>query len=215
MYQWHDVQVRWLGHDGFQLRNDNQVIYIDPYKVPAGQPADYILITHEHGDHFDRETIDRLKQINTVNIGPKSVTDQLDEMAIPLAPGEHFEAKGFTVQATAAYNTDKRYHPKDEGKLGYIIEIAGQRLYHAGDTDLIPEMDELGPIDLALLPVSGKYVMTAEQAVEAVAHIKPRAVIPMHYGDIIGTVEDAERFKKLVRDTAEVNILTTEPATEI
>lgn len=212
MYQIGDWQLRWLGHDGYQLKSDKLIIYIDPYKVEGGSKADYILITHEHYDHFDRESIDRLRNINTVILGPKVVTDQFNEMAIPLEPGEHYDANAFQVLTTIAYNTDKKFHPKEDEKLGYILEIAGKRLYHAGDTDVIPEMSQLGKIDVALIPVSGTYVMTAEQAAEAIDLIKPQLAIPMHYGAIIGTEDDAKRFKELVGERCQVEILEPEPA---
>lgn len=212
MYQHENWQFRWLGHDSFQLTNGQQVIYIDPYEVTAGAKADYILITHEHYDHFDPESIATLRKINTVILGPKSVTDQLDEMAIPLVPGETQTIGGLTITAVAAYNTNKKFHPKDEAKLGFIIQLDGCRIYHAGDTDVIPEMNELGQIDLAFLPVSGTYVMTAEEATEAVKAIKPKIAIPMHYGAIVGSIEDAQRFAELTKDLCQTIILEKEAA---
>jgi L-ascorbate metabolism protein UlaG (beta-lactamase superfamily) len=210
MYQLGSWQLRWLGHDSFQLTNDQLTIYIDPYQVKSGRKGDYFFISHEHYDHFDPPSISALRQINSVIVGPESVTHQLDEMAVPLATGESYEGKGFTVKAVAAYNTNKQFHPKDSGTLGYIFDLGGQTLYHAGDTDIIPEMETYGPVDVALLPVSGTYVMTAPEAAEAVRIIKPKVVIPMHYGAIVGSEADAADFAKAVDGTAEVIILEKE-----
>lgn len=213
MYQIKNWQLRWLGHDGFQLSNGTTALYVDPFKVGEGKKADYILITHEHYDHFDPDSIGQIRNINTVIIGPESVTTQLDEMAIAMEPGEQYEVPTLTVRAVAAYNTNKKFHPKEEQKLGFIIEIDGVRIYHAGDTDLIPEMGELGPIDLALVPVSGTYVMTADEAAEAVKLIKPKVTIPMHYGAIVGSPADAKRFAELAKGLTEVVILEQEVPT--
>ena len=103
--------------------------------------------------------------------------------------------EGGVVKAVPAYNVNKKFHPKDEGWNGYVLEISGKKVYHAGDTDLIPEMQSLGDIDIALLPVGGTYTMTAEEAVDAVRFIKPKLAVPMHFGsDVVGTEEDALRF---------------------
>lgn len=211
MYRFGNWQLRWLGHDSFQLTNPGRTIYIDPFEVDRGRPADYIFITHEHYDHFDKTSLDRLANINTVFFGPKSVTDQFDDhVAITLLPGETHEAQEMSVQAVAAYNINKDFHPKQDSKLGYIIKLDNHRLYHAGDTDLIPEMDSLGEIDIALLPVSGKYVMTAAEAVAAVKTIKPAVAIPMHYNSIVGSLTDAQHFATKARDLTQVIVLEKE-----
>ncbi len=216
MYQFGNWQLYWLGHDSFRLTRqtangtNGTTLYIDPFQIQTGPQADYILITHEHYDHFDPESVSRLRRPNTLVIGPESVTAQLDEMAVHLLPGQSHQTADLSVFATAAYNLNKEFHPKADNRLGYILELDGQRLYHAGDTDLIPEMSQLGAIDLALLPVSGTYVMTADEAIEAVKTIKPKAAIPMHYGSIIGEQEDAERFKAGASQFTEVIILNKE-----
>ncbi|RLG02733.1 MAG: MBL fold metallo-hydrolase, partial [Thaumarchaeota archaeon] len=126
-------------------------------------------------------------------------------------PGDKVEVKGAKIEAVPAYNVNKFrspgvvYHPKEEGSVGYVIELDGVRIYHAGDTDFIPEMRNL-EVDVALIPVSGTFVMTAEEAAEAVNTFKPKVAIPMHYGAIVGDKSDAERFKKL----AEVDVVILE-----
>lgn len=122
-------------------------------------------------------------------------------------PGDSLVVAGIAVEAVQAYNTNKNFHPRENGWVGFIVEIEGERVYHAGDTDLIPEMSAVR-CDIALLPVSGTYVMTADEAARAAAVIKPKIVVPMHYGDIVGTVQDADKLKSLC--SCEVRILPKE-----
>lgn len=212
MYELGHWQLRWLGHDSFQLTTETATIYIDPYQVTGGRQAEYICISHEHYDHFDPESIQKLRRTNTAFFGPESVTSQLDEMAITLLPGETHETKDFKLTAVAAYNIDKEFHPRSDNKIGFILELDDQRLYHAGDSDLIPEMSQLGPIDVALLPVSGTYTMNASEAIEAVKIIKPKVAIPMHYGAIVGSANDAEMFREGAKEYAEIVVLEKEQA---
>lgn len=211
MYRFGNWQLRWLGHDSFQLTSPQRTIYIDPYQVAAGRPADDIFITHEHYDHFDQASLGRLANRHTVLYGPKSVTDQLsDQVTTYLIPGQIHQIKDLVVQAIAAYNIGKDWHPKADNQLGYILELSGHRLYHAGDSDLIPEMKELGEIDIALLPVSGKYVMTVDEAVEAVQTIQPQVAIPMHYNSIVGSLADAQDFAAKAGKLTRVVVLENE-----
>ena len=122
-------------------------------------------------------------------------------------PGSKLTAAGVEIEVVPAYNIDKAFHPKDNNWLGFIITIDGTRIYHAGDTDLIPEMDTFS-VDIALLPVSGTFVMTADEAVEAAKRLNPRLAIPMHYGAIVGSEEDALQFKKALKGTCEVAVLS-------
>lgn len=123
-----------------------------------------------------------------------------------MAPGDRIQVKGVDVEVWPAYNTDKEFHPKRAGMLSFVVTLDGVRYYHAGDTDLIPEMSEL-KADVAFLPVSGTYVMTAEEAVQAARVLKPKLVIPMHYGEIVGDEADAQRFKEALEQEMEVVIL--------
>jgi len=195
--------IHWLGHDSFRL-DGSSTVYIDPWKLSAdAPPADLILITHGHYDHFSPDDIARLSTPRTTLIGPASVTAKVDGVAaVTLCAGETATVGGVTVAAVAAYNIDKFrqpgevFHPRAAGGLGYIVELDGRRIYHAGDTDAIPEMRDVR-CDVALLPVSGTYVMTAEEAAEACRMISAAAAVPMHYGDIVGTAADAARFEGL------------------
>lgn len=195
--------IHWLGHDSFRL-DGSSTVYIDPWKLSAADPpADLILVTHDHYDHFSPDDIARVATPRTTLVGPASVTAQVDGItAVTVGAGETATVGGVTVTAVPAYNIDKFrqpgevFHPRVAGGLGYIVELDARRIYHAGDTDAIPEMRDVS-CDVALLPVSGTYVMTAEEAVEACRMISAAVAVPMHFGDIVGTTADATRFQGL------------------
>jgi L-ascorbate metabolism protein UlaG (beta-lactamase superfamily) len=199
--------VEWLGHSGFRVRAGRTTIYIDPYRVAdTAAPADLILVTHGHYDHFSPRDIQAVSHNETWLIAPAAVAERVGGRVLSIAPGEVIEpefAQGVSISAVAAYNTSKRdadrkvFHAREAGWVGYDVNIRGERLYHAGDTDVIPEMDQVTGPDVALLPVSGTYVMTAEEAAEAARRIQPRLAVPMHWGQHIGTEDDARRFAEL------------------
>jgi L-ascorbate metabolism protein UlaG (beta-lactamase superfamily) len=196
--------IDWLGHSGFRIRVGRSVVYIDPYRVPADSPpADLILITHGHYDHFSPQDVERLSTRSTWLVGPAAVAERVSGQVHSIAPGELLDdelVRGVHVAAVAAYNTSKRnaegkaFHPREAGWVGYELNLRGERLYHSGDTDVIPEMDSVTGVDVALLPVSGVYVMTPQEAAEAARRIQPRVAVPMHWGENIGTAADARAF---------------------
>jgi len=198
-------KIAWLGHDGFRI-DAAKTIYFDPYEISGDQKADIILITHEHFDHCSPDDVSKIQQNDTVIVTEKDSADKLSGDVRVLAPGERLTVDGVNIEAVPAYNINKNFHPKANGWLGFIVEIEGVRVYHAGDTDFIPEMKDFRT-DIALLPVSGTYVMTAEEAVEAAIAIDPRIVIPMHYGSIVGEDQDAVKFKEALGDKFEVIVL--------
>jgi L-ascorbate metabolism protein UlaG (beta-lactamase superfamily) len=195
--------IHWLGHDSFRLEG-SVTVYIDPWELAEGQPtADVILVTHDHFDHLSLPDIDRLSGPETVVVGPSAVTAHVrGHDTVTLAPGRSAEVRGVKVTAVHAYNTTKFrqpgqvYHPRDDDHVGYVVELDGRRVYHAGDTDLIPEMDEIR-CDVALIPVSGTFVMTADEAALACGSISAAVVVPMHYAKIVGDASDAERLGAL------------------
>jgi len=210
--------VEWLGHSGFRIRAGAAVVYIDPYRVGDGPAADLILITHGHYDHFSPQDVGRLTGKRTLVVAPAAVAERLSGRVQSIAPGEAIEpdgVRGVEVRAIAAYNTSKRdasgkvFHPRDAGGVGYEVRVGGERLYHSGDTDVIPEMDEVAGVEVALLAVSGVYVMTPGEAAEAARRIQPHVAVPMHWGELIGTREDAEAFAR--RAPVEVRILEKVP----
>jgi L-ascorbate metabolism protein UlaG (beta-lactamase superfamily) len=207
--------LEWLGHSSFRLTVGRAVVYIDPYRIAEdAPPADLILVTHGHYDHFSPQDVERLSQRSTWLVGPAAVAERVSGQVHRIGPGERLDdelVRGLHVAAVAAYNTSKRdgdgkpFHPRDAGWVGYELNVGGERLYHSGDTDVIPEMDSVTGVDVALLPVSGVYVMTAQEAAEAARRIQPRVAVPMHWGSHIGTEHDARTFAD--RAPVEVRIM--------
>jgi len=198
-----NFELKWLGNSGFLISVDSgENIYIDPYKIPAGirnNKAEIILITHPHPDHCSIEDLQRIVKDGTIIICPSDCQSKLTRLKEridikPIESGKIMDIGNLEIKAVAAYNTNKQFHPQDEAGVGYIINLYGKTIYHAGDTDLIPEMNSLGKVDIALLPVGGTYTMNFEEAVLAVRTIKPGLSIPMHYGLVVGSEEDALKF---------------------
>jgi L-ascorbate metabolism protein UlaG (beta-lactamase superfamily) len=206
--------IEWLGHSGFRIVAGGATIYIDPYRVANGRKADAILITHGHYDHFSPQDVERLSHEGTWLVAPAAVAERVSGQVVSIAPGEAIESetlRGVEIRAVPAYNTSKRdpsgnlFHPREAGWVGYDLNVRGERLYHSGDTDVIPEMDQVMGVDVALLPVSGVYVMTAQEAAEAARRIDPKVAVPMHWGENVGTYEDARTFAE--RAPVEVEIM--------
>lgn len=207
--------VAWIGHAGFRIDAQGATVYIDPYRVPPSAPkADLILVTHGHYDHFSPQDVERLSDDRTWLVAPAAVAERASGRVASIAPGQLLELdhlQGIEVAALAAYNTSKRdsdgnaFHPREAGWVGYDVNVGGERLYHSGDTDVIPEMDAVVGVDVALLAVSGTYVMTAGEAAEAARRIQPRVAVPMNWGGHLGSRADAEAFAE--RAPVEVRIL--------
>ena len=195
-------RIHWLGHDTFRI-DGPQTVYFDPYELDGENPeADLILVSHDHHDHCSPDDVAQIQGSDTVMVTIAAAADKLSGDIRVVAPGDTIQVKGIKVEAVPAYNVNKfrspgePFHPQEAGHVGFVITLEGQRIYHAGDTDYIPEMADLEDIDIALLPVSGIYVMTAEEAVEAAEAIDPGVAIPMHVGRGIGSAEAAETFKE-------------------
>lgn len=204
-------RITWLGHSSFRIHTSaGEIIYIDPWKINNKIKADIILVTHEHYDHLSTDDIENLQKQDTVIITIPLCASKLakNKNVRTIKPKEKMEFNWGVVEAVPAYNIKKPFHPKQDGRAGFIITIEGIRIYHAGDTDLIPEMDGI-KADIALLPVSGTYVMNSKEAAEAAKIINPAIAVPMHYGDpeVAGTAKDAQDFKHLLKDSIDVRIL--------
>ncbi|MCF7910377.1 MBL fold metallo-hydrolase [Candidatus Pacearchaeota archaeon] len=205
-----DIELTWLGHSGFKIKN-SKIIYIDPYNipdVPDSERADLILITHSHYDHCSFGDIKKIIKEGTKIIIPADCQSKIARSEIPVKievtePGRESIYGDVKILSIPSYNIDKPFHSKDEGWVGYLIKMNNVFLYHAGDTDIIPEMQKLtgykqeGKEFIALLPVGGRFTMSAEEAAEAAKAIKPTIAIPMHYGSIVGDDSDAQEFKEL------------------
>ena len=201
--------IHWLHHASFRIEAAGKVIYIDPWKVKKMVKADYILITHEHYDHLSPDDIRQIAGGNTVIIYSANCTAEITAGKITkLKPGLKYSDESLKIEALPAYNINKSFHDKSGPKNGYIIEIGGVRFYHAGDTDATPEMLALKNIDAAMLPVGGTYTMNAKEAAAAVNVFMPEIAIPMHWGTIVGSIKDAEEFKRLA--VCKVEILKEE-----
>lgn len=198
-------KITWLGHDSFRI-DSSLTIYIDPFQIEPGPKADLILVTHEHHDHCSPEDIAKIQKDDTLVITEEMSANKLTGKIKIMKPGETTSVSGITIETVPSYNIDKQFHPKENGWLGFILEIEGERIYHTGDADFIPEMESI-KTDIALLPVSGTYVMTAEEAVKAALAIKPKTAVPMHYGAIVGGEDDALRFQKALDGTIDVVVM--------
>jgi L-ascorbate metabolism protein UlaG (beta-lactamase superfamily) len=194
-------RLHWLGHDSFRL-DGPPVIYFDPWKLKGTPPlADLVLVSHEHFDHCSPDDVSKVRGPTTALVTGASTADKLPGAHI-MRPGDRLCLKGVDIEAVPAYNVSKfrspgvPFHAKDAGHLGYVVTVNGVRLYFAGDTDRIAEMATIR-CDVALLPVSGTYVMTVEEAAEAARDIGPQIVVPMHFGSGIGTARDGSRLAEL------------------
>ena len=217
MWTYNGVKVHWLGHDCFVLSGSKTVI-LDPFKAKGDYRADVLMITHEHFDHLSDEDIKKFAGESTTIVAPRICEEPLKSYGqekVFVQPGSVVEVKGIKIEAVPAYNVNKFrepgkvFHPKEDGRVGYVVTLDGVRFYQAGDSDATPELKAVG-VDVAFLPVSGTYVMTAEEAAEAAKEMKAKVVVPMHYQSIVGTRDDAERFKELLGNSKPVEILEQE-----
>lgn len=200
-------KIHWLGHATTRIDAD-KIIYIDPWKIKEGaKKADIILITHDHFDHCVPTDVKKIAKDDTTIVTVKDCADKLKGDIKIVKPGDKLNVKGIEIEAVPAYNVNKDFHPRSKGWVGFIVTVDGVRIYQAGDTDSTDEMKKL-KVDIALLPVGGTYTMTANEAATAANIFKPKVVIPIHWGDIVGSRADAEAFKKAF--TGETVILEPE-----
>ena len=209
--------ITWYAQSAFRIDVAGLRLYHDPFRIPDGEPtADVILISHEHFDHCSPGDVARIRDVHQTFVVANPTAANTRELVPPIhviRPGGDVQYGRLSIRAVPAYNVNKfrspgvPFHPREREHVGFICRAEGVTWYFAGDTDAIPEMAQFGPVDYAFLPVSGTYVMTAEEAAEAVRMLRPRVVIPMHYGAVVGSVEDARRLAVLVGDVAEVRIL--------
>lgn len=188
-----------LYHSSIKI-NKGKVIYIDPFKIDKNyNDADYIFITHDHFDHYSEEDIDKVRKQNTYIIIPEKMREKLlgkgfnEEHIIQVIPNKEYYLENLKFDTIPAYNVNKKFHPKENGWVGYILHIDGVSYYISGDTDITEENRKV-KCDVAFVPVGGTYTMTYKEAQDLINEIKPKIAVPIHYGSIVGTDEDAKKF---------------------
>ncbi len=192
------MEITWLGHAAFKIKTESgRVIYLDPYHIKKGEEkADIVVSTHSHGDHFDAGSIKKIFKDDTVVIGPASISSDLSQFnGKPLKFGETFDYKDLSIELIPAYNIKKPNHPKGNEWAGIIVRSGDKSVYHAGDTERIPEMKELASknITVAMMPCGGTYTMDFDEATDSIVDVKPEIAIPMHNWG-----KDLNRFKELL-----------------
>lgn len=212
------MEITWLGWSSFKVKTSGKTIYFDPV-TDSDEPADLVLISHGHSDHTNKEVLLKIRKPGTVVL--TSMQNHLAVKGNGLNPGDSYLLDTIRVTAVHAYNLVRGskpgspFHPKGFG-LGWIVESEGKKIYHLGDTELIPEMKDITGIEIMLVPVSGYYVMDIDEAVKAVKLIRPKRVIPMHYGVIDTTGNDPahyelhadpQEFAEKLKGISEVRIL--------
>jgi len=188
------VELKWINHASFRISTAEDVLYVDPWKL-SDQPhdADVVFVSHSHHDHCSPEDLAKVSKDTTTVIAPAETVSKLHS-ASAVDPGQHMTIRGITIEAVAAYNIGKAFHPRSNQWCGAVFTLDGKRIYYAGDTDIVPEMGDLRDVDLALLPVGGTYTLDAKEAAVACGQIGCKAAVPYHWGDIVGSSQDAEDF---------------------
>jgi len=188
------VEITWIHHASFRIACGETVLYVDPWKID-GEPgdADIVFVSHSHFDHCSLPDIGAVSKENTTIVAPEDTIETL-HTSNAVGPGEQVYIKDVLIETVAAYNIGKAFHPRGSHWCGAVFTLDGKRIYYAGDTDLIPEMNDLADVDLAMLPVGGTYTLDADTAAHACKAICCKAAIPYHWGDIVGSRADAEKF---------------------
>ena len=203
--------------NSIRIQDGSKLIYIDPFQMKESpKDADYILITHDHSDHFSPEDIKKVAKSTSVLIVPENMVAKAEQVEgsvgsiFTVKPGENKDVSGLTLETVASYNLSKQYHPKSSGWVGYILTVEGKRIYISGDMDATPEAKAV-KCDVAMVPIGGTYTMDAKEAAELINAIAPEIAIPTHYGSVVGSPADAETFAKNVKETTKVVTLLKNP----
>ncbi len=199
-------------HSSIRIQGD-RVVYFDPFGITEeSHDADVIFITHDHYDHFDPSSIEKILKDDTMMVIPRTCFDAWSDsglivtQVVQMEPGERIDMGGIVIESVPAYNHLKLYHPKKKKWLGYIVTLEDRRIYVAGDTDVTDESRQIR-CDIAFVPVGGKYTMNAQKAAELINEIEPEIAVPTHYGSIVGKESDGREFKAAVKDSIRVPLL--------
>jgi L-ascorbate metabolism protein UlaG (beta-lactamase superfamily) len=209
-----NLSLKWLGHASFRIKAGERIICIDLYETEPSEKADLILVTHSHPDHCDASKIKKVCKQGTVIIAPEDCVSKIGGSVKTLKPGQETTVGSTVIRAVEAYNYKRfrspghPFHPKGAG-VGYLITAEGETIYHAGDTDFVPEMKQLGHVDVALLPSGGTYTMDNAEAAEAALAINPRIVVPIHRWDT-----NPEDFKKIVEANPNIKVVVLQKGQE-
>ena len=202
-----------LCHSSIKMKNKNIIIYIDPFKIDNDyNDADFIFITHDHYDHYSEEDINKVVNNDTIIVVPDGLITKLMQIGINkdkiivVEPNKKYSVKGINFETVPAYNINKKFHPKENGWVGYLINLNNTVYYIAGDTDITEENRKV-KCDVALVPVGGTYTMDYKEAATLVNEIKPQIAVPIHYGSIVGTKQDAINFTQLLNKSIKGIIL--------
>ena len=207
--------IELIAQSAIRIKNqENKIFYFDPFKLDEKykNDADYIFITHQHFDHFSPEDILKIKKEKTKIIAPKDLEIEIEnldfqrENILLVEPNKEYSIDEIKFNTVPAYNINKNFHKKEFNWVGYVVEIDNEKIYIAGDTDNTEEARSV-ICDIACVPIGGTYTMTYKEAVDLILAIKPKVAIPIHYKTIVGTEEDAQKFKQLLQENVEVKIL--------
>jgi L-ascorbate metabolism protein UlaG (beta-lactamase superfamily) len=208
------ITIKWMGHAGFLVKLSGKNVYFDPHEGEYTEKADLILITHSHFDHCDAAKIKEIRRGDTVLVAPEDCASKIGGSIKTLKPGQETALANLKIKAVDAYNVKRfrspgnLFHPKGLG-VGYLIVAEDKTIYHAGDTDVIPEMKQLGHVDVALLPSGSTYTMDNADAAEAALAIKPEVAIPMHRWDT-----NPDEFKNKVEGGSKTKVVLLCPGEE-
>lgn len=205
--------VTCLGHSTIKIKNNEQIIYFDPYNINKEyHDASVIFITHMHYDHFSEEDILKVKKKDTIIVVPEIIVPFVLELGFSssaifsVQPSRHYEVAGIHFSTILAYNVDKPFHSKDKKWVGYLISVSGVKYYIAGDTDITLENKKV-KCDVAFVPVDGKFNMNSMEASQLINTIKPKVAVPIHYGVVAGSIEDAENFRDNIDEDIRCEIM--------
>jgi L-ascorbate metabolism protein UlaG (beta-lactamase superfamily) len=190
-------EFTWYVQSSYVWTDGERTVAIDPWRIAPEVVADVIFVTHAHFDHYSPEDIDRLRRRDTAIVAPYDIARELNGNVTALAPGDTLHVAGIRAEAVPAYNrVEDRldFHPRRNGWVGYLLELGPATYYHAGDTDHLPELDEVRA-DVAFLPIGGTYTMDPGEAAALARSIGPGLAVPMHYGFVVGSPSDATRFR--------------------